>query len=91
LRELYLLEPSRLLFRALRDLWDEDATAQPLLARLVALARDSGFRASAAAVLPVPPGARVTSDELTAAVTAHFPGVYNAGTAAKIGRNTGSS
>jgi hypothetical protein len=91
LRELYLLDPSRLLFRALRDLWDEDQAAQPLLACLAALARDSGFRASAAAVLPIAAGGRVTSDDLTAAVTAHFPGVYNAATAAKIGRNTGSS
>src|SRR4051812_4720478 len=34
LRELYLLDPSRLLFRALRDLWDEDPSARPLLACL---------------------------------------------------------
>ncbi len=91
LRELYLLDLDRLLFRALRDLWDEDQAAQPLLACLVALARDASFRATATAILPVSAGTRVTADDLTAAVEATFPGVYNKGTAAKIGRNTASS
>ena len=31
LRRLYLLRPDSLLFRAMRDLWNEDAEAQPLL------------------------------------------------------------
>jgi hypothetical protein len=91
LRELYLLEPARVLFRALRDLWDQDLVAQPLIAGLSAYARDSVFRASAAGLLPVPPGAPVTSEDLTNAVLAVFPDTYNAGTAGKIGRNTGSS
>jgi hypothetical protein len=91
LRELYLLDPHRILFRALRDLWGEDADAQPLLAGLASFARDSVFRASACAVLPVEPGIGVSSEDLTEAVTTAFPGVYNVSTADKIGRNTGSS
>ena len=47
LRELYLLRPDSLLFRALRDLWTDDPAGQPLLAGLCALARD-----------PVVPGER---------------------------------
>ncbi|WNI14278.1 hypothetical protein [Actinacidiphila sp. ITFR-21] len=91
LRELYLLDPSRLLFRALRDLWDEDPAARPLLAGLAALARDSVFRASAAAVVPAPPGTVVSSADLARAVAAAFPGSYSGASVAKIGRNTGSS
>ena len=91
LRELYLLDPERLLFRALRDLWDEDVSARPLLAGLAAFARDSVFRASAAAVLAAPEGASLTSSDLTKAVTDRFPGSYNPSTAAKVGRNTASS
>lgn len=91
LRELYLLDPSRILFRSLRDLWDEDPSARPLLAGLSAYARDPVFRASAGAVLPTVPGELVTSDDLTRAVLAVFPDAYNASTAGKIGRNTASS
>ena len=91
LRELYLLDPSRLLFRALRDLWDEDPSAQPLLACLCALVRDSSFRATADVVLELDPPAAVEATALTDAVVAKYPDVYNAGTAAKIGRNTASS
>lgn len=91
LRELYLLDSTKVLFRALRDLWDQDSRAQPLIAGLSAYTRDSVFRASATGLLPVLPGATVTSNDLTKAVLEVFPGAYNEGSAAKIGRNTGSS
>ena len=61
LRELYLLRPDSILFRALRDLWGDDPAGQPLLAGLCALARDAVFRASAPAILQLEPGDRVTS------------------------------
>ena len=51
LRELYLLRPDSVLFRALRDLWTDDPSGQPLLAGLCALARDAVFRASASPIL----------------------------------------
>jgi hypothetical protein len=91
LRELYLLRPDSTLFRALRDVWDDDAAGQPLLAALCALARDSVFRASAAAIVRSSPGDEVTSVELAAAVEAAFPASYSDATLAKIGRNTLSS
>ena len=50
LRELYLLRPDSVLFRALRDLWTDDPRGQPLLAGLCALARDPLFRASASTI-----------------------------------------
>ncbi|QOD04367.1 hypothetical protein [Pseudarthrobacter sp. BIM B-2242] len=91
LRELYLLDPNRIMFRAMRDLWDEDEKAQPLLAGLSAMARDSVFRASASGLLAFDEGALVTAEMLTGLVEAAFPHAYNEGTAAKIGRNTASS
>lgn len=91
LRELYLLDPSALLFRALRDLWDEDPGSRPLLAGLMSYARDSSFRASSAAVLPLIAGDTVSSQDLAAAVVATYPDAYSPLTANKIGRNTGSS
>lgn len=91
LRELYLLRPDSLLFRALRDLWPDDVESQPLIAGLSALARDSVFRASAPAVLEAEPGQLLTSTDLAAGVAAHFPESYGQGTLAKIGRNTFSS
>jgi hypothetical protein len=91
LRELYLLDPEDLLFRALRDLWPVDPEARPLLAGLSALAHDPVFRASSAAILDAAPGDAVSSHDLELAVEAQFPGNYNEGTRAKIGRNTSSS
>jgi len=91
LKELYLLRPDALLFRALRDLWPDDPEARPLLAGLCALARDAVFRASSAAVVRSGPGDALTSRDLADAVGEHFPSSYSESTLAKIGRNTFSS
>jgi hypothetical protein len=91
LKELYLLRPDSILFRALRDLWSDEPSGQPLLACLCALARDPLFRASAPAILATSPGDAVTSPDLAAAVDDTFPGRYNDSTLAKIGRNTFAS
>lgn len=91
LRELYLLQPGSLLFRALRDLWSVDPQARPLLAGLCALARDSVFRASSSVITSSSPGDTVTAAELAEAVGEQFPTSYGDGTLSKIGRNTFSS
>jgi hypothetical protein len=91
LRELYLLRPESLLFRALRDLWPVDPPARPLLAGLCALARDAVFRASSAAITSSSPGDSLGSVDLADAVGEVFPSSYGAATLAKIGRNTFSS
>ena len=91
LRELYLLRPDSILFRALRDLWTDEIGGRPLLAGLCALARDAVFRASAAAVFETDPGDEVTSADLAVAVEKVFPSAYSDSTLAKIGRNTFSS
>lgn len=91
LRELYLLRPDSLLFRALRDLWPLDPPARPLLAGLCALARDSVFRATSAAIAASSPGDTLSAAELAEAVGERFPTSYGPSTLAKIGRNTFSS
>ena len=91
LKELYLLRPDRVLFRALRDLWSDDLAAQPLLAGLCALARDAVFRGSADAIIDSNPGDAVTSRDLAGSVEKRFPDSYSENTLAKIGRNTFSS
>ena len=91
LRELYLLRPDSILFRALRDLWADDPLGRPLLAGLCALARDAVFLASAPAVFETSPGDDVTSTDLAEAVEKKFPSTYSELTLAKIGRNTSSS
>ena len=91
LRELYLLRPDSLLFRALRDVWSDDEEAQPVLACLCAVARDPVFRASSSAILSAVPGDALGSTDFAAAVGEQFPGVYGEATLAKIGRNTFSS
>jgi hypothetical protein len=88
LKELYLLRPDALLFRALRDLWPDDPASRPLLAGLCALARDAVFRASSVAIVRSGPGDPLAARDLADAVGEHFSASYSAGTLAKIGRNT---
>ena len=91
LKQLYLLRPDSLLFRALRDLWEDEDDAQPLTAGLCALARDPVFRASSGAILSSVPGEPLTAALCASAVSERFPDSYNDATLAKIGRNTFSS
>lgn len=54
LTELYGLNGQIILFRVLRDLWGQHQTSRPLLALLLALARDPLLRATARAVVGTP-------------------------------------
>ena len=56
LTELYGLDGRLLLFRALRSLWGRHLSSRPLLALLLALARDPLLRATAGAVITTPSG-----------------------------------
>ncbi len=91
MRMLYALDRKILLFRALRDLWDEDTQAQPLLALLSAVARDPILQSTAEKVLSIPIGETVTPTMLAEAVNTSFPNRYNPKTLASIGRNAISS
>lgn len=91
LRELYLLRPDSLIFRALRDLSEAEPNALPLLGGLCSLARDAVFRASDNAILERSAGDLLGSADLAAAIGRTFPHSYSAATLAKLGRNTFSS
>ena len=91
LRDRYALDPCVPLFRALRDLWDADPSAQPLLAMLMASARDPVLRATAETVLPVAPGSPVTPAMLASAIASAFPGHFRESTLAVMGRLVAAS
>jgi len=91
LGQLYGLDPSILLFRALRDLWDTDTEAQPLLAVLCAVARDPTLRATAPIVLGTPLGGTVTAAQLSDSAATLFPERFSAHSIGSIGKNAASS
>ena len=91
LRDRYLLDPRTTLFGALRDLWDDDHAAQPLLAMLCAAARDPLLRATADPVLTTPVGNEVTLGKLADAMVAFAPDRYNTETMTATARRVASS
>jgi hypothetical protein len=91
LRELYALSEECALFEAMRLLWWADTDGQPLLALSCACARDPLLRATADLVIKRAVGEEVHSDELAMAVDEAFPGRYQPGVLARIGRNIASS
>lgn len=91
LRELYAIDESVMIFRALRDLWDENEEAQPLIALLCATARDSLLRASADLILATPQEQRVTPQMIEEITAQTFPNRYNPTSLANIGRHAASS
>lgn len=64
LTELYGLEPTIPLFRVFRRLWEADAAARPMLALMVALARDPLLRLSEAFILSKAVGETVRREEV---------------------------
>ena len=91
LRELYGLDPNMLVFRALKDLWDADGGAQPLIALLCSTARDPILRAVTPFVLRLPTGATVTPHEVAEEAEHQFPGKFVASSRERLGRNVSSS
>jgi hypothetical protein len=91
LRELYALDERVLLFRALRDLWQTDADAQPLLALLCAVARDAILRATASLIVATPQGEVITPQMIEKATEESFPRRYNPTMLANVGRHAASS
>jgi len=91
LTELYALDARVLLFRALRDLWKDDADAQPLLAFLCAVARDPILRVTADLILNLDKGAVVTPEMISQTVKGKIGKTYSAKAFATVGRNVASS
>lgn len=91
LRELYGLDPELLIFGVLRELWDQNAEAQPVIALLCALARDPSLRSTAELIIGLPQDASITSDIIAQAAKEQFPSLSQATTLATVGRNAASS
>ena len=91
LRELYGLDPNILIFRALKDLWDADGSAQPMVALLCSTARDPILRAMTPFVLRLPMDATVMPHEFAEEAEHQFPGKFVASSRERLGRNVSSS
>jgi hypothetical protein len=91
LKELYRLDNQVLIFRVLRDLWDYDQLAQPLIALLCAIATDPLLRSTSDLILSLTPGEAVTPQMFETAVEENFHNRYSKSSLASIGRNVASS
>ena len=91
LTELYALDPQVILFRVLRDLWVRNEPSRPLLALLLALARDPLFRATATAVVRTPYGNEFARQSMKDALTDAVGDRLNEATLDKVVRNASSS
>lgn len=91
LAELYALDPQVPLFRVLRRLWKVDEASQPLLALLVAIARDPLLAATVPSVVPLAPGAEFLRAPMRDAIRATVGQRLNDATIDKVARNAASS
>lgn len=91
LGELYGLDPSVPIFRALRRVWRVDEPGRPLCALLCALARDPLLRSTAAPVLALPEGAELVRGPLLDAIRAAVGERLNESSLDKVARNAAST
>ena len=91
LTELYSLDARVVLFRVLRDLWSRHATSRPLLALLLALARDPLLRATARAVIGTPFGHEFARQSMKDVLSEVVGDRLNEATLDKVVRNASSS
>lgn len=91
LSELYGLDPAIPLFRILRDLWTINQQSRPLLALLLALARDPLLRSTATPIMETPLGKEFERHAMTDALATATEGRFNDSILDKIVRNASSS
>jgi len=91
LRELYGLDPSIPLFLLLRQLTQVDPQSTPLIAMLIAWARDPLFRSTTAAILSARLEQEVSTDDLEKVATPLLSKQYNAFCIHGIAKNAASS
>ncbi|QEP45093.1 hypothetical protein D5085_07770 [Ectothiorhodospiraceae bacterium BW-2] len=89
--DLYSLETSKLLFRALLYLWNRDPESQPLIALLCSYARDSIFRSTAQLIINTPQGATVARETVEQFIDDLEPGRFSAGTLKSTAQNINAS
>jgi len=91
LSELYALDPRVPLFRIMRRCWYTDRDGQPLLAMLLALARDPLLRASASPILRMRAGEELARQQMTDAIGRAVGDRLSESTLDKVVRNAASS
>jgi len=91
LADLYALDPSLLVFRALRFFWRRDVDGQPLLAALCAYSRDPILRSAGSFVLGFQEGATVTREGMEEFLDAQEPGRFSKATLKSTAQNINSS
>jgi hypothetical protein len=91
LSEIYALDPDVPLFRVMRNLWQIDERGQPLLALLVALARDPLLAATAPAVVPLKAREEFARGPMRQALRDAVGDRLNDATLDKVARNAASS
>lgn len=89
--DLYSLDPSIILFRALLFFWQRDPTGHPLLALLCTYARDAIFRTTASFVLKFPEGATITREALEEFIDDREPGRFSKATLKSTAQNINST
>jgi hypothetical protein len=91
LTDLYSLDPTKTLFRCLRYLWSRDPAGQPLLALLLAYARDSVLRSTAPFLLHLQRGERFVREQLEQHIDALESGRFSSATLTSVAQNTAST
>ena len=91
LGELYGLAPACPLFRLLRHFWPSDPAARPMLAFLVAAARDPLLRDVSPFVIAVPVGTSVTPEQVAEHLDGKHPTRFQASTALATAQRLASS
>jgi len=89
--ELYSLDPSVALFRALRYFWDKDEKGRPLLALQCAYARDPILRISAPFILAYQEDSIVSREELERYIDSQEPDRFSKATLKSTAQNLNSS
>lgn len=89
--DLYSLDRTNVLFRALLYFWNRDIDGQPLLALLCTYARDSIFRSTAPFILKFSEGATITRESLEEFIDNQEPGRFSKATLKSTAQNINST
>lgn len=91
LASLYILDPSKAVFRLLRHFWVADQTGRPMLVYLAATARDRLLRESSDIVLRVPRAQRLDAFMIAQVLSERYPVRFRATTLHSTAQNLASS
>jgi hypothetical protein len=91
LADLYSLDYSKALFRAMLFFWNRDIPGRSLLALLCAYARDPILRSTAPFILKFPEGATITREAMEEYIDENEPGRFSASTLKSTAQNVNST